>query len=95
MTSRIDPPLAAAGSGESLTHMVSTAPFDPMSVEQLSPAQERFYLASQWQMMWWRFRRHRVAVISGAILLLLYGSILFSEFLATVRSHAGQSGPNS
>ena len=88
MTSRIDPPPAAAGSGESLTHMVSTAPFDPMSVEQLSPAQEKFYLASQWQMMWWRFRRHRVAVISGAVLLLLYGSILISEFLAPYNLHS-------
>ncbi len=89
MTSRIDQPLAPAsvGSGDSVTHMVSTAPFDPMSVEQLSPAQEKFYLASQWQMMWWRFRRHRVAVISGAVLLLLYGSILISEFLAPYNLH--------
>lgn len=87
MTSRIDAPLTTAGSGESLTHMVSTAPFDPMSVEQLSPAQEKFYLASQWQMMWWRFRRHRVAVISGAVLLLLYGSVLISEFLAPYNLH--------
>jgi len=70
-----------------MTHMVSTAPFDPMSVEQLSPAQEKFYLASQWQMMWWRFRRHRLAVISGVVLLLLYGSILISEFLAPYYLH--------
>jgi len=87
VTSRIDAPLTTAGSGESLTHMVSTAPFDPMSVEQLSPAQEKFYLASQWRMMWWRFRRHRVAVISGAVLLLLYGSVLISEFLAPYNLH--------
>jgi peptide/nickel transport system permease protein len=89
MTSRIDQPLAPAGTGtgDSVTHMVSTAPFDPMSVEQLSPAQEKFYLASQWQMMWWRFRRHRVAVIAGVVLLLLYGSVLISEFLAPYNLH--------
>ena len=90
MTSRIDQPLspAAAGAGhDSVTHLVSTAPFDPMSVEQLTPEQERFYLASQWQMMWWRFRRHRLAVISGAVLLLLYGTILISEFLAPYNLH--------
>ena len=87
MTSRVDPPLAPASSGDSMTHMVSTAPFDPMSVEQLSPAQEKFYLASQWQMMWWRFRRHRLAVISGVVLLLLYGSILISELLAPYYLH--------
>jgi peptide/nickel transport system permease protein len=90
MTSRIDAPLVSAGAGEgsdSVTHLVSTAPFDPMSVEQLTPAQERFYLASQWQMMWWRFSRHRLAVISGAVLLLLYGTILISEFLAPYNLH--------
>ena len=92
MSSHIDlpPPLAPAGTGpddESATHLVSTAPFDPMSVEQLSAAQERFYLASQWQMMWWRFRRHRLAVLSGVVLVLLYGTILISEFLAPYNLH--------
>jgi peptide/nickel transport system permease protein len=88
MTSRIDSPLATAGAGsESVTHLVSTAPFDPASVEKLTPAQERFYLASQWQMMWWRFQRHRLAVISGVVLLLLYGTILISEFLAPYNLH--------
>ena len=53
--------------GEPIPHMVSTAPFDPMSVERLSPEQERFYLASQWRMMWWRFRRHRLAVFAGVL----------------------------
>ncbi len=88
MTSRIDSPLATASAGsESVTHLVSTAPFDPASVEKLTPAQERFYLASQWQMMWWRFQRHRLAVISGVVLLLLYGTILISEFLAPYNLH--------
>ena len=32
--------------------------------------------------MWWRLRRHRVAVVSGAVLLALYVMILFCEFLA-------------
>jgi peptide/nickel transport system permease protein len=66
----------------SIPHTVSTEPFDPYSVEQLSPEQERYFLASQWKMMWWRFLRHRLAVISGAFLLLFYASILFCEFLA-------------
>ena len=38
--------------------------------------------ASQWRLMWWRLRRHRVAVASGALLLAFYATILFSEFLA-------------
>ena len=71
-----------ASSPEQLPHYVSPAPFDPYSVERMTPAQERFYMASQWRMMWWRFRRHRIAVAAGAILLLMYLSIPFCEFLA-------------
>ncbi len=66
----------------SIPHTVSREPFDPYSVEQLSPEQERYFLASQWKMMWWRFLRHRLAVISGVFLLLLYAAILVCEFLA-------------
>ena len=69
-------------------HYVSPEPFDPYSVERLTPEQERFYLASQWRMMWWKFRRHRLAVISGAILAVLYASILISEFLAPYNLHS-------
>src|SRR5262249_62396782 len=65
-----------------LPHYVSDAPFDPYSVERMTPAQERFYMASEWQMVWWKLRRHRIAVLSGAILLVMYTSILFCEFLA-------------
>jgi peptide/nickel transport system permease protein len=65
-----------------LPHYISDAPFDPYSVERMTPAQERFYMASEWRMVWWKLRRHRIAVVSGAILLVMYVSILFSEFLA-------------
>jgi peptide/nickel transport system permease protein len=37
--------------------------------------------------MWWKFRRHRVAVIAGAILLAFYASILVSEILAPYNLH--------
>src|ERR1051326_3255817 len=67
---------------EPAPHYVSPAPFDPYSVEVMTPAQERFYRAPPWQLMWWRLRRHRVAVISGAFLLAMYVVILFCEFLA-------------
>ena len=65
-----------------IEHQVSTAPFDPNTVEQMTAAQERYYMASQWKMMWWRFRKHRLAVISGAFLLICYLSIFFSEIIA-------------
>jgi peptide/nickel transport system permease protein len=75
-------PDKARGATEPVSHYISRAPFDPYSVEVMTPAQERFYRASQWQLMWWRFRRHRVAVASGALLLVFYVIILFCEFLA-------------
>jgi peptide/nickel transport system permease protein len=65
-----------------LPHYVNGAPFDVHEVDRLTPAQERYYMAPQWKMMWWKFRRHRVAVIAGFALLFSYASILFTEFLA-------------
>ena len=65
-----------------LEHYVSTAPFEPQSTEVLSAEQEEFYRASQWRIMWWKLKRHRIAVACGVILLLLYASALISEVLA-------------
>ncbi len=75
-------------SEQPLEHYVSTEPFDPYSIETLTPEQERYYLASQWQMMWWRLRRHRLAVWSGAILALMYLSTVFCEILAPYHLHS-------
>ena len=68
-------------------HLVSTAPFDPASAARLTPEQERFYLASQWRLMWWKFKRHRVAVISAVVLLLMYASTLVTEILVPYNLH--------
>ena len=65
-----------------LPHFVSDAEFDLQSVERLTPEQEKIYFASQLTLMWWKFRKHKVAVWSGVFLLLLYGSCLISEFLS-------------
>jgi len=70
------------GSSESGRYVDQT-PFDPAADdEHLTPEQERFYTASQWQLMWWKFRRHKLAVAAGLFLLLLYGSTLISEWIA-------------
>ncbi len=77
----------APAPGEQLLHYVSPAPFDAYSIEALTPDQERIYMASQWRMMWWRFKRHRVAVVAAAVLLLSYFSIFVSEILAPYELH--------
>jgi peptide/nickel transport system permease protein len=67
---------------ETLEHYVATEPFEPYAGEKLTPEQEKFYRASQWRIMWWKFRRHRIAVAAGAVLLLFYASTLVSELIA-------------
>ncbi len=71
-----------------LDHYVSRAPFDPTAIETLTPEQEQFYMASQWRMMWWRLKRHRVAVFAGIVLILSYFSITVTEFLAPYDLHS-------
>lgn len=71
-----------------LEHYVSQEPFEVTLDETLTPEQERYYLASQWKMMWWRFKRHKVAVVAGVILLASYLSILVTEILAPYNLHS-------
>ncbi len=47
-----------------------------------SDSNEKLYLASYWQLMWWRFLKHRMAVISAVIIILLYLIAIFAEFFA-------------
>jgi peptide/nickel transport system permease protein len=72
---------------DKIEHFVSQEPFEPHKAETLTPEQERFYRASQWQIMWWKFRRHRIAVIAGLILAVFYASTLISEFIAPYNLH--------
>jgi len=65
-----------------LPHYVADRPFDPYGVEAMTAAEERYFMASQWRLMWWKLKRHRIAVASGLVLLLMYASILASEVLA-------------
>jgi peptide/nickel transport system permease protein len=63
-------------------HFVSQKDFDPYSVEKISAEQEAHYFASQWRLMWWRFKMHKLALICGVLLIGIYASTLFSEFMA-------------
>ena len=69
-------------------HWVDTAPFDPNAVEEaLTPEQERFSSASQWQLIWWRFKKHRLAYWSMRVILLFYGSAIVTELIAPYSQH--------
>ncbi len=47
--------------------------------------EERLYTATPFQMMWWRFRKHRLAVASLVFLCLAYLTVPFAEFIAPYR----------
>jgi peptide/nickel transport system permease protein len=63
-------------------HYVDTRPFDPGAGEPVGAENESFYRASSWKLMWWKFRRHKVAVASALILLVFYLSLPFVEVIA-------------
>ena len=44
--------------------------------------QEEYFLASQWQLMWRKLRRHRLALAGATVLALLYVVAIFAEFFA-------------
>lgn len=43
---------------------------------------ESFYRAGQWQLVWWKFRRHKLAQIAMVTLGILYFIALFAEFVS-------------
>lgn len=69
--------------GADLPHYVSDLPFDPNAEPENMSSELRE--ASQRRLMWLKFRRHKIALVSGVFLILIYASLLFTEFLAPYR----------
>ena len=46
-------------------------------------AEERVSVASNWTLVWWRFKKHRLALICGGLLIFLYIIVLVPDFFAT------------
>jgi peptide/nickel transport system permease protein len=58
-----------------------------MSIAATS-TEERFAQATQLQLTWWRFRRHKLAVASLIVVGLFYLIVVFADFLAVADPHA-------
>lgn len=54
-------------------------PMQTQAEDAITP-DERYYLASQWQLMWRKFRKHRLAVVSAVLLFILYFVAATYEF---------------
>jgi peptide/nickel transport system permease protein len=59
-------------------HSIAT----PLFEEKLDDKTERYYYAKQWQLIWWRFRRHRLAMLSLVLLVILYLIAIMPGFAA-------------
>jgi peptide/nickel transport system permease protein len=57
-----------------------------MKMEGGAPAQEQYYLASQRQLIWWKFKKHKLAIVGGVILIVFYLVAIFCEFFAPYNS---------
>lgn len=56
-----------------------------------SEQEERISVATQWQLMAWRFRKHRLALASGIIVIIFYMVVVAADFLAYADSEAGSA----
>ncbi len=78
-----------------MTVSVDTA--DEILIPGVAEQDESFYYASQWELIWWRFRRHRVAIVCTLLLILMYLLALlpgfFSPYLPATRFEKYQEAP--
>ena len=61
---------------------VATTSADPERVQATDSTGEEFFVASQWQLIRWKFLQHKVAVAALVVLAILYLGALFAEFLS-------------
>jgi peptide/nickel transport system permease protein len=47
---------------------------------------ERYFQASQWQLIWWKFRKHKLAIIGTVVIAILYFVVVFCEFLSPYKT---------
>jgi peptide/nickel transport system permease protein len=67
---------------------MSTGQTTMQAIRGIQDEKSRIYVASQWQLVWWRFRKHKLALISLFVVLALYLTAVFAEFLAPYRPNS-------
>lgn len=50
--------------------------------QAISSAEERVSVASNWTLVWWRFKKHRLALLCGGLLIFFYIVVLIPDFFA-------------
>ncbi|WP_164901793.1 ABC transporter permease [Neorhizobium lilium] len=71
-----------------LPHYVHQGHFDPYALEKAAEGGSTINEASQLRMVWMRFSKHRLALISGVLLAIAYLMIIVVEVLAPYKVHS-------
>lgn len=72
----------ATSEGPESTVGTEAASEDAAAQEVGHLAEQRIAVATQWQLMWWRFRKHKLAAGGTIVLVALYLVSLFADFFA-------------
>jgi peptide/nickel transport system permease protein len=62
--------------------MTATAAAGKTGKTMTADEKERYYQATQWQLIWWKFRKHLLARVAMVVLGTFYFAALFCEFVA-------------
>jgi peptide/nickel transport system permease protein len=63
----------------------------PQAAPATTAAEERIAAATQLQLTWWRFKKHKLALASAVVVLLFYVLALAADFLAVTSPHATEA----
>jgi peptide/nickel transport system permease protein len=72
--------------------VTATAGAAPVIAAETGAAEERVAVATQLQLTWWRFKKHKVALLSLAVVALFYLLAVLADFLATTDPHRTEAG---
>ena len=53
-----------------------------LNEQQVNLEDEEIFVAGQWRLMWWRFRKHRMAMVGAVFVIFFYSVAVFADFLA-------------
>ena len=60
--------------------------------EMLQEAEARVFYATQWQLMWWKFRKHKAAMVALVIIVIMYLGAAFAPMIAPYRADERHRG---
>jgi peptide/nickel transport system permease protein len=75
-----------------MTDVVTAPEIRDVPLDVAVPAEEdRISVATQWQLMWWRFRKHRLAMGGTVVVIFFYLVAVLANFLAYADPHASEA----